>query len=207
MISRLFIPLVLLSAAVQAQSTPKTTDPKPLIDKAVAAVGGADKLLKLFRIKELYHFGDKPEPAEGKKRSVRDSVLEAPAYWWVGKKDRTDEPAKFDVWGWTLGAITDPKSKVVTVPDVTEEGRDAFGLRVSGTVTPEMELYFDRESSLLVRMDWRGDIYRFSAWKEHDGVKYPSKCIIFKKAGGKPWFYHEITELERLKELPPGIVR
>ncbi len=195
--------LTLLTAASHAQ----TADPKPLVAKAVAAAGGADKLLKLFRMKELFHFGDKPEPAEGKKRSTRESVCEAPKYWWVGKADRTDEPAKFDVWAWTLGPLMDPQSKIETVPDVTENGKPASGLRVSGTVTPAMELYFDKETHLLVRMDWRTDIYRFSDWREHDGVKYPAKSIIYKKAGNKPWFYHEITEIERLKELPAGLTR
>ncbi len=195
---------LLLATTALAQTA---SDPKPLIDKAVAAVGGADKLLKLFRMKEQFHSGAEPEPKAGKKKTSRESVLEAPAYWWLGKKDRTDEPAKFDVWGWTLGAITDPKSKVEVVPDVTEDGKAAFGLRVSGTITPPMELYFDPQSSLLVRMDWRADIYRFSDWKEHDGVKYPSRCIIYKKASGKPWFHHEIVEIERLKELPAELTR
>ena len=190
-----------------SETTPPSADTKALIDKAVTAVGGAEKLLKLFSIKEQFHFGANPMPDEGKKSTLRSSVLEAPKYWWVGKKDRTGEPAKFDVWGWTLGAITDAGSKVETVPDVSEDGKAAFGLRVSESIKPAMELYFDKETSLLIRMDWSSDIYRFTNYKEHDGVKYPSKCIIFKKATGKPWFYHEITELERLKELPAGLVR
>jgi hypothetical protein len=199
--------LCLAASMSQAQEAAPKTDAKPLIAKAVAAAGGEAKLLKLFRIKEIYHFGDKPEPAEGKKKSTRVSVLEPPKYWWVGKADRTDEPAKFDVWGWTLGALLDAQSQVEGVADVTESGRPAYGLRVSGTVTPPMELYFDQETSLLVRMDWRNDIYRYSDTREHDGVKYPAKCIIYKKVGDKPWFYHEITELERLKELPEGVKR
>jgi hypothetical protein len=180
---------------------------KPLIAKAVAAAGGEENLLKLFRIKELFRFGDKPEPEEGKKRTTRVSVLEPPKYWWLGKTDRTGEPAKFDVWGWTLGALLDEQSKVETVADVTEGGKPAFGLRVSGTITPPMELYFDKKTSLLVRMDWRNDIYRYSDTREHDGVRYPAKCVIYKKAGDKPWFYHGITEIGRLKDLPEGLTR
>ncbi len=208
MFPRSLLTLLLLTLAIasHAQTTAETTDPKPLIDKAVAAVGGADKLLKLFRMKEAYHSGADPVPASGKE-TPRESVLEAPANWWIGKNDRTDEPAKFDVWGWTLGAITDAKSKVEVAPDVIDDGKPAFGLRVSETIKPPMELYFDRQTNLLVRIDWRGDIYRFSEWKEHDGVKYASRCVLFKKATGKPWFYHQITELERLKELPPGLIR
>ncbi len=206
MISRLtfLLPILILAVThMQAQ----TADPKPLIDKAITAVGGKDKLLTLFRAKELFHFGDKPEPAEGKKRSTRESVIEPPKYWWIGTKERAEEPAKYDVWAWTLGVLTDAQSKVEVIPDMTDEGRAAYGLRVSGTVTPAMDLYFDKETSLLCRLDWRGDFYRFSEWKEHDGVKYASRTIIFKKAGGKPWFYHEVTGLERLKELPANLKR
>lgn len=206
MISRLtfLLPILILAVThMQAQ----TADPKPLIDKAITAVGGKDKLLTLFRVKELFHFGDKPEPAVGKKRSTRESVIEPPKYWWIGTKERAEEPAKYDVWAWTLGVLTDAQSKVEVIPDMTDEGRAAYGLRVSGTVTPAMDLYFDKETSLLCRLDWRGDFYRFSEWKEHDGVKYASRTIIFKKSGGKPWFYHEVTGLERLKELPAKLKR
>lgn len=199
----LYLPLLLLSIISNAQ----TPDPKPLIDKAITAVGGKDKLLTLFRVKELFHFGDKPEPAEGKKRSTRESVIEPPKYWWIGTKERAEEPAKYDVWAWTLGVLTDAQSMVEVIPDMTDEGKAAYGLQVSGTVTPAMDLYFDKETSLLCRIDWRGDFYRFSEWKEHDGVKYASRTIIFKKAGGKPWFYHEVTGLERLKELPAKLKR
>lgn len=209
MTTRTLLPFLLLAllSPSRGQDAPPPADPRPLVTKAVAAVGGEDKLLKLFRMKERFHFGAEPTPPAGKQPSTRESVLEAPAYWWLNKKDRTDEPAKFDVWGWTLGAITDAKSKIEVVPDVVDEGKPAFGLRVSETVKPPMELYFDKKDHLLVRLDWRSDIYRFSDWKEHDGVKYPSKCIILKKSTGKPWFFHEITELERLKELPAGIER
>lgn len=40
--------------------------------------GGKDKLLKIFRIGETFHFGDNPEPPDGKKRSSRISVFELP---------------------------------------------------------------------------------------------------------------------------------
>ena len=199
--------ITLIAIATACATHAQTADPKPLIAKAVAAVGGKDKLLTLFNMEELYHFGDQPEPSEGKKRSTRNSVLEPPLSWWVGGKERAEEPAKFDVWAWTLGALTDEKSKVEVIADLTDEGKAAFGLRVSGTVTPPMDLHFDRETNLLLRLDWREDFYRFSEWKEADGVKYASKTIISKKKSGKPWFFHEITKLERLSELPANLKR
>jgi hypothetical protein len=70
-----------------------------------------------------------------------------------------------------------------------------------------MDIYFDKAESRLVRIDWRGHIHRFSEWKEHDGFKYPARCVGYRKATGEPWYFSEILELERLKELPEGLKR
>lgn len=192
---------ILVTSAAAAEP-----DPQVLVKQVVRAAGGEDKLLKLFRIRERLNVSSDPD----KKGAERVSVLEPPSYWWLGKRERVKddkEPATFLVWAWTLRALTDPKSKVEVIPEITEADRPAFGLRVSGTITPPMDLYFDKEVSRLVRIDWRTDIHRFSDWKEHDGVKYPAKCIGYKKATGKPWYFSEILELERLKELPEGLKR
>lgn len=200
---RLFALLAAAFLSTSAQA--RTADPKPLVEKALAAVGGKDKLLKIFRFQEIFHFGDQPEPPEGKKRSTRESVYSQPDQWWLGKKERGDEPAKEDVRAWSLDLLVDPKSTFEIIPDLTDEGKTCAGLRVSGSVTPPMDLYFDKETTLLHRLDWRGDFYRFSEWREHDGLKYASKTILYKKKDGKPWFFHEITGLERLAELPEGL--
>lgn len=200
---RLLFALILLGHGAEAAAE----DAGAKVARVVQAAGGEDKLLKLFRMEEIFHFGDKPEPAEGKKRSTRESVLEMPGLWWLKGKERADEPAKFDVWAWTLGILVDPKAKVEDIPDKEDGGKALFGLRVSAVVDPAMDLYFDPATSLLTRLDWRGDIYRFSDWKEHDGAKYASRTVIFKAASGKPWFFHEVTAVERLKALPEGVVR
>ncbi len=141
-----------ISTLAQAQ----TADPKPLIEKALTAVGGKDKLLKIFRFKEIYHFGSTPEPAEGKKRSIRESIFSQPDQWWLNKKERGVEPAKDDVRARSLDLLVDEKSKFESIPDLTDEGKTCAGLRVSGSVTPAMSLHFDKETSLLHRLDWRG---------------------------------------------------
>jgi hypothetical protein len=194
--------VLLLTTFVQAQNV----DSKPLVEKALIAVGGKDKLLKIFRIKEIFHFGSTPEPAEGKKRSSRESILSQPDKWWINKKERGVEPAKDDVRAWSLDLLVDEMSKFEVIPDLSDEGKTLLGLRVSGSVAPAMDFYFDKETTLLHRLDWRGDFYRFSDWKEHGGLKYASKTIIFKVNGSKPWFFHEVTEIERLAKLPEGLV-
>ena len=192
------IALFLFSSPAWAQTSAEVA---ATIDKTVKAVGGPEKLLKLFRIKERLIVSSDPKA----KSQERISVLEPPQYWWMGKVERVkdeQEPATFLVWAWTLGALTDPKSKVEAIPEIVEADKPAFGLRVSGTINPAMDLYFDKSDSRLVRIDWRQDVHRFSDWKEHDGVKYPAKAVGYKKASGKPWYFSEIVELERLKELP-----
>lgn len=202
---RYLILFLIVSLTLQAQQA--QPEVKAQVEKIVTAAGGADKLLKLFRIEEVFHFGETPEPAAGKQRSKRSSVIEPPALWWIGKKERAEEPAKWDVWGWTLGALLAPNSEVTTIPAVSESGKPTLGLRIRGSIQPAMDLHFDTSTHLLTRMDWRGDVYRFTDWKEADGARYPAKCIIYKSKTEKPWFYHEITKLERLSTLPAGLSR
>ena len=202
------VPWIALVSAALGSSVVGAAEPdsKALVKRVVTAAGGEDKLLKLFRIKERLTLGADPKA----KGSERVSILEPPTYWWVGKTERVKEekePATFLVWAWTLGAITDPKSKLEVIPEITETDKPAFGLRVSGTIDPPMDLYFDKDKSRLVRIDWRTDIHRFSDWKEHDGANYPSKCVGVKKATGKTWYATEILEVQRLKDLPAGLKR
>jgi len=201
---RLIIRVVFcMLAAALAQA--ETSDPKPIVEKAILAVGGKDKLLQIYRLKETFHFGETPEPAAGKKRSLRDSILSQPDHWWINKKERGPDPAKDDARAWSLDLLVDEKSRFEVIPDIVDEGRKCVGLRISGSVTPAMSLYFDSETMLLRRLDWRNDFYRFSEWKEHEGLRYASRTIIFKVKSGKPWFFHDITELQRLAKLPEGL--
>ena len=183
----------------------EASDPKPIVEKAILAVGGKDKLLQIYRLKETFHFGETPEPAAGKKRSLRDSILSQPDHWWINKKERGPDPAKDDARAWSLDLLVDEKSRFEVIPEIVDEGRKCVGLRISGSVTPAMSLYFDLETMLLRRLDWRNDFYRFSEWKEHDGLHYASRTVIFKVKSGKPWFFHDITELQRLAKMPEGL--
>jgi len=195
--------VVCLLAACLAQA--QVADPKPLVEKAIQTVGGKDKLLKIYRLKETFHFGETPEPTAGKKRSLRDSILSQPDHWWINKKERGPDPAKDDARAWSLDLLVDEKSRFELIPDIVDEGRKCVGLRITGSVNPAMSLYFDHETMLIRRLDWRSDFYRFSEWKEHDGLRYASRTVIFKVKSGKPWFFHDITELQKLAKLPEGL--
>lgn len=200
-----------LSHATLPAAEPKADAPKgtvsaaarPLIQKAVQAAGGEENMLGLFTFKDRVLIGDK-DTGFGSKR---DSVLDAPRHWWLktpaGYSERKDEPAVFLVWAWTLRALTDASSTVDVVPDVKDGEAELWGLRVSGSVTPTMELYFAKSTDLLARIDWRSDIHRFSDWRTIPaGTKYPARVVGHKKATGKIWYFDEVTEVIPLKELP-----
>jgi len=196
----------MFALVVAARAVGDDVDVKATIRTVVQTAGGEDKILKLFRMKERLNVSGNPDA----KGNERVSVLEPPEHWWLGKRDRVKEemePATYLVWAWTMGALVDAKSKIETVPDVTENDKPAFGLRISGTINPPLEMYFDKSDNRLIRIDWRSDIHRFSEWKEHDGFKYPAKVVGYKKATGKPWYFTEILEIERLSELPAGVQR
>ncbi len=176
---------------------------KELVGKVVAAAGGEESLLKLFRIEERYNSG-KERVSPG---TSRVSVVEPPKSWWIGTKERGAEPAKITTWAWTLGVLNDPKSKLELLPDITDGEKSLAGLRITESVDPAIDMYFDKSTYELVRVDWRNDIYRFSDWKDFDGTRYPAKCAMFRRNSGEPWFFHEIVAIERLKELPEGLQR
>ena len=196
-ITTLFACFTLRSAEQEPATVPE------LVKQVIWAAGGESKLLKLFRMKEQYNAGATLLTPG----TPRTSVVEPPKFWWIGNKERGVEPAKITTWAWTLGALTDPKSKIDVLADITDNEKILLGLRITGTVDPALDMYFEKETLQLMRVDWRDDIYRFSEWKDCDGTMYPSKCVMFRRKSGVPWFFHEILELERLKELPEDLKR
>ena len=93
------------------------------------------------------------------------------------------------------------KSDVATMPAMLK----LVKRRISGTINPAMDCYFDRETKQLTTILWRGDKHVFSEWRDVDGTRYPAKCVGYKVATGKPWYRTEILELERLKERPADV--
>ena len=200
-----FLLLTLLTASSVGLHADPAAEAKALAAKAIEAAGGEAKLLRVFRMRERFNSG--PALADPAKASTRESILEAPQYWWLSGKDREGEPAKFDVWAWTLVALTDLKTAMETVPGVEENGKTTLALRLTGSIEPAMDLHFDPETHRLVRMDWRNDIYRFSEWRTHDDFGYQAKTVMHKRKTNEPWFHHEILEIERLTVAPASLPR
>jgi hypothetical protein len=201
----LLAPLLAVHAADAAKGTVSPAA-KPLIQKAVQAAGGEANLLRYFTLKDRVLLGEKDTGFGAR----RESVLDAPRHWWLkspgGYTERKDEPAVFLVWAWTLAALTDPASSVDAVPDVKDGETELWGLRVSGSATPAMELYFTKTNDLLARIDWRNDIHRFSDWKTLPAsTKYPARVVGYKKASGKVWYFDDVLEVAPLMGLPEAL--
>jgi len=192
----------LLLPALLALATPQDSEKiRTIVDKAVAAHGGADKLLRLFRWKERYYLGDDP------KGTVRQASLVPPEEWWAGPKniaagnaDRSDKT--YLVWVWTLVPLLEKDSKLALLPDLEVDGKPAVGLKLSRDGRKDISLYFDKDSGRLVRLDWRAYYVTFENWKEHDGARYAAKSVVHRK-DGTVHLWTEFLELERLK-APPG---
>ena len=199
------IALLLVLQISLAGTDVRAAEPAPaeLAKIVVKAAGGPEKLLKLFRMKEDLYLGSAVKP------TVRTSVLEPPAHWWMSGRDRVvqdKEPAIDLVWGWSLTILVDPKSKLAAAPAVTIDDRPAVGLVVTESVKLPMTLYFDAETHRLVRIDHRGHQTLFSEYREADGFHYPAKSKGINPQG-KEWYHTEITSVERLAELPAGLER
>ncbi len=190
---------LLLLAFATTQDVEKA---KAIVDKAVTAHGGADKLLRIFRWKEKYYFG------ESKEGTVRKAELRPPEVWWNGSKDiaagnadRSDKT--YLVWTWTLVPLLEKDSKLALLPDLDVDGKPAPGIKPTREGRREISLYFDKETGRLARINWRTYHVTFENWKEHDGARYPAKAVVRNNKDGSIHLWTEFLELERLKE-PPG---
>ena len=176
-------------------------DPAVLVEAAVKAAGGKEKLLSTFRLKERIALGSDLEA----KGSERTSVLQFPGHWFLGKRNRVtedNEPAVKLAWVWTLRALLDPDAKLEGLP-----GKDGLvGLRIRGSIEPPMDVWFDAQQKLLSAIEWRKDRHVFSEYKELDGLRYASR-VVGHKADGKVWYHTRVLEFERLKEIPADLPR
>ena len=192
----LAIAVVLWGAgAARADDAEKT---QALVEKAVKAAGGKEKLLRAFRWKERYVIG------EGKDGTIREATLRPPDGWFKGatniasgNADRSDKT--YLVWAWTLAPLLEKDSKLTLLPDVQVDGKPAAGLRLTRIDRRDLSLYFDAESGRLARIDWRTYQITFDDWKEADGARYPAKAFV-KNKDGSLHLRTEFLELERLKE-------
>ncbi len=192
--------LLLLVVLICFSGLARSDDVPSLVSEAVKAAGGADKLPKMFRWKETWFLG------ESTTANPREAILVPPSAWYqdgkniaAGNADRSEKT--YLVWVWTLAPLLEKDSTLTLLPESMLGGRIIQGVRLTREKQKDIDLYFDKETKRLARLDWRSYQIDFADWKETDGFRYPAKSYVRRKDGT----LHLRTEfllLERLAELP-----
>jgi len=89
-------------------------------------------------------------------------------------------------WLTTLLPIVQQRLDIAPLPDSKVAGESVAGIKVASKGRPDVRLYFDRRSGLLVKAEYKGkegdlDVvkeYLYSGYKDHEGVKLPMKVLV-----------------------------
>lgn len=206
--------LSLAAIMLNAHSTQADEPDAPKrIQEVITAVGGEEKLLKLFRFSERVLITATVTPLTPDDKSNRTSIVEVGNRWWVGTAPRDKDKVRVLCWAWSLRILLDPKSKVTNLEEIKIGERTAFGLRVTDAVKEPIDLYFDSSDKRLLAIDYTDTRHLFSEWKKtEEGHSYPSHVAGFRftdraarTLNEKQWYQTDILELTPLKELPADL--
>jgi hypothetical protein len=110
----------------------------------------------------------------------------------LGKEELDDlREEAYAAWVSTLLPLRDQRFTLSPLPEADVEGRKAAGVRVSSKARGDVQLYFDKQTHLLLKVARQAreagldtlKEYRFSDYKDFDGVKLPTREVDF--ANGK----------------------
>lgn len=205
-------------------------DGRAIVAKAIKAIGGADKLAKqnAFRFTEkgtYYGMGDGlpytgkhvlqyPDQFRMEIEGVFTMVLNGDKGWTSAMgdvKEMTKEQIdvqRFDQkanWIASLAPLSDKAFMLKKLGQTKVEGKDANIVQVSRKEYPDVKLYFDTTSSLLVKSEFKtksADLKfmevnmesYYSAYREVDGVKHAHKLVL--KRDGKLFLESEVTSMK-----------
>ena len=232
-------------AAAFALHAAEQDDAKNIIDKAIKAHGGQEKLAKLkavtMRLKGTLHQpgGDVPFTGEmvtqgaDQSRLVLDGESNGAKFTFVqvlnGDKgwhkinDDTQElnadqlaEAKeeaYESWAATLAPLHDKAFDLSSLGEVKVEHRPAIGVRVSSKGHRDVNLYFDKELSLLIKSEIRvkdeesgmevNQESTYSDFKEIDGIKEATKIVV--KRDSKPFVEATVEQVKREEKADDSI--
>jgi hypothetical protein len=142
---------------------------------------------------------------------------------WVRFNDDTEEMDKEELaeaqeeayaeWVTTLVPLKDKAFTLAPAGEVNVEKRPALGVRVSRKGRRDVNLYFDKETGLLVKTESRvkdeqsgqevTEETLLSDYKEVQGTKQAMKFTV--RRDGKPYLEGEITECRLAEKLDDGV--
>ena len=160
--------------------------------------------------------------AEADGQKLRLVVVLAGRQGWVKLNDDTEEQDEDDLaeareeayaeWVATLVPLRDKKFRLAPLGEVAVGGRPALGIKVSSKGHHDVDLYFDRGTSLLVKTQTRikdddgqevTEETFLSDYKEVQDVKQAMKIVV--KRDGKPYLETEVTECQLAERLDAGV--
>lgn len=230
--------MTLVSAVYGPVRAADTKDATPILDSAIKALGGEEKLGKVkaaswkssgtitfqgsdnqassqFFVQGLDHFRQEFEGDFGGSIVKGVTVLAGDKGWrsFGGNHMAMDTKAIADVKRTaylllipiTIVPLKDKAFKVETIADATIGGKPALGVKVTGPDGKDFSLYFDKESSLPVRLvakviGFMGEEYTqettFSDYQEMAGIKRATK--LSSTRDGEKFIDQQITDFKVL---------
>ncbi|MBN9117863.1 MAG: hypothetical protein J0I06_01620 [Planctomycetes bacterium] len=218
---------------------------RKLVEKAVKAHGGQEKLDKLpgtsLKFKGTFHGQGDGIPttgeisAQGPDKQRIDIEVEAggqkfpivivvagdKGWTKIGKettefdKDKLAEAKEqaYAAWVWTLAPLKDKQVTLATVGEIKVGDRPALGVKVSSKGHRDVDLYFDKETGLLVKTetvvkdDTSGQEVTEESfpgeYKEVQGTKQAHKFLV--KRNGKLHVEGEVTGIELSEKLDASL--
>jgi hypothetical protein len=186
-------------------------DTSARVEQVIAAAGGEEKLLKLFRYRERILITATPAAAvTPDEPGNRTSVVQIGGDVWLGTTKRGKDKVRVLMWAWSLRLLLDPKSKIESLPETTVAGKTVIGLRVTESISAPVTLYFDAQTLKLMAIDYTDTRHILSEWKTTpEGHRYASHVAGYrftdaekKTASDTQWYQTDILELTPLSELP-----
>tara|TARA_B100000519_G_C14184530_1_gene410110 strand:+ start:500 stop:1156 length:657 start_codon:yes stop_codon:yes gene_type:complete len=184
---------------------------KSVVEQTIAAAGGEENLLKIFRFHERVLITATPTPLiAGETKGNRTSVVEVGGRWWIGTNKRNKDKVRILCWAWSLRILLDDKSKVEVIPDIVVDNKPVYGLRVTGSIETPIDLFFDKESRQIKAIDYTDTRHLLSNWKKTaQGSVYPAHVAGYrftdrdlKTITKSQWYQTDILKLTPLEELP-----
>jgi hypothetical protein len=220
-------------------------DARALVEKAIKAQGGQEKLAKLtahtLKFKGTFHGMGQAIPmtgeiaTQGNDKVRLDAEVEAGGMkfrvinvlagdkGWnkIGDavmeldKDQVAEAQHQAYSGWvsTLTPLAGKEFTLSTIGEMEIEKRPALGVKVTSKGRRDVDLYFDKESGLLVKFEHRvkdegsgqevTEENIASDYKEVQGTKQAMKFVV--KRDGKLFVEGEATEYQLLEKLEDSV--
>jgi hypothetical protein len=240
-----FIGFAFVLAVCAPARADDAADAKAIVEKAIKAQGGQEKLEKLsaqvIKFKGKFHGMGQPidmtgevstqgfdkskldvEVDVGGKKFRFINVLNGDKAW-TRMSDKTSEMGKdelaeakeqaYAAWAAKLTPLKDKQFTLATIGEVMIEKQATLGVKVSSKGHRDIDMYFDKETGLLVKTETRvkadGSDMEVqeesfaSDYKEVQGTKQAMKFTV--KRDGKLFVEGEATELTLEEKLDASI--